>query len=131
MSLKDLARQLADLTWTLEQQTRKVADAEILGYVRDAVTVEVEYRRQMRDLEHRLTDILDNTNPAALLASAFAGRSCASATRTMSLNRGRHRLPPAPPVFCVRRCRPSGHGAAAVSLCYHREAWPGPAPLAA
>ena len=58
MSLKDLARQLADLTWTVEQQTQKPADTAILGYVQDAVTVEIEYRRRMRDLEHRLGDIL-------------------------------------------------------------------------
>ncbi|HXX40071.1 MAG TPA: hypothetical protein VEP50_18300 [bacterium] len=58
MPLKDLARQLADLTWTLEQQTQKPSDAAILSYVQDAVTVEIEYRRRMRDLEHRLSEIL-------------------------------------------------------------------------
>lgn len=58
MPLKDLARQLADLTWTLEQQTQQPADAAVLGYVQEAVTVELEYRRRMHDLERRLADIV-------------------------------------------------------------------------
>jgi hypothetical protein len=58
MPLKDLARQLADLIWTLEQQTQQPADPAVLGYVQEAVTVELEYRRRMRDLERRLADIV-------------------------------------------------------------------------
>jgi cation transport ATPase len=60
MSLKDLAHQLADLAWSLEQQSQHPMDAAILGYVQDTVTVEVEYRRRMRDLERRLNDILES-----------------------------------------------------------------------
>ncbi|HYM68443.1 MAG TPA: hypothetical protein VEZ44_02530 [bacterium] len=58
MPLKDLARQLADLAWTLEQQTQQPSDAAVLGYVQEAVTVELEYRRRMHDLERRLADIV-------------------------------------------------------------------------
>jgi hypothetical protein len=58
MPLKDLARQLADMTWALEQQTQQPADAAVLAYVQEAVTVELEYRRRMRDLERRLGDIV-------------------------------------------------------------------------
>ena len=58
MTLKELAHQLADLAWALEERTQHPASDTVLEYVRDAVTVEVEYRRRLRDLERRLNEIL-------------------------------------------------------------------------
>jgi hypothetical protein len=57
MDLRESVRQLADVIWEREQRSEKSLDTAILGYVQDAVLAELEYRRRMRDLERRLTEI--------------------------------------------------------------------------
>ena len=57
MQLKEIVHNLTDLIWQAEQQTERPLDDAILTYVRDAVAVEVDYRRRMRELDHRLIEL--------------------------------------------------------------------------
>lgn len=57
MQLKEIVHNLTDLIWQAEQQTDHPLDDAILSYVRDAVAVEVDYRRRMRELDRRLIDL--------------------------------------------------------------------------
>jgi len=57
MQLKEIVHNLTDLIWQAEQQTERPLDDSILSYVRDAVAVEVDYRRRMRELDRRLIEI--------------------------------------------------------------------------
>jgi len=57
MMLKDLVHQLTELILTREEQEQRPNVDAILSYVQDAVTVEIEYRRRMRDLDRRLAEI--------------------------------------------------------------------------
>lgn len=64
MELKEMVRGLADLIWEREQRIPQVETA-ILGYVQDVVLAEIEYRRRMRDLDRRLTE-LESTSEAGV-----------------------------------------------------------------
>lgn len=57
VQLKELVHSLTDLIWTLERDKPQSAEGPILSYVQEAVAVEIEYRRRMRDLDRRLADI--------------------------------------------------------------------------
>lgn len=57
MELKELVHQLTDLIWHREQQSHQAVEAAILSYIQDAVTVEIEYRRRMHDLDRRLSEL--------------------------------------------------------------------------
>jgi cation transport ATPase len=57
MQLKEIVHNLTDLIWQAEQQTEHPLDDAILSYVRDAVAVEVDYRRRMRELDRRLIEL--------------------------------------------------------------------------
>jgi hypothetical protein len=57
MPLRQLVGQLADLIWQREQGMQRAVEDAILTYVHDAVTTELEYRRRMHELEHRLGEI--------------------------------------------------------------------------
>ena len=57
MQLKEIVHNLTDLIWQAEQQTDHPLDDAILSYVRDAVAVEVDYRRRMRELDRRLIEL--------------------------------------------------------------------------
>ena len=50
--------------WEREQRIPQVETA-ILGYVQDVVLAEIEYRRRMRDLDRRLTE-LESTSEAGV-----------------------------------------------------------------
>ncbi len=57
VQLKELVHGLTDLIWTLERDRPQSAEGPILSYVQEAVAVEIEYRRRMRDLDRRLAEI--------------------------------------------------------------------------
>jgi len=57
VKLKDLVHQLTELILALEEQDQHPDVDAILSYVHDAVTVEMEYRRRMRELDRRLAEI--------------------------------------------------------------------------
>jgi hypothetical protein len=57
MHLKEVVRDLAELIWQMEQQTRHAPEDAVLAYVRDAVTTEVEYRRRMQELDRKLVEL--------------------------------------------------------------------------
>jgi len=57
MHLKDLVRDLADLIWQREQQTKHGVEDAVLTYVHDAVVTELDYRRRMHELDHRLNEL--------------------------------------------------------------------------
>ncbi|HXX37614.1 MAG TPA: hypothetical protein VEP50_05590 [bacterium] len=57
VQLKELVHGLTDLIWTLERDKPQTAEGPILSYVQEAVAVEIEYRRRMRDLDRRLAEI--------------------------------------------------------------------------
>jgi hypothetical protein len=56
VELQELVRRLTEVAWTAEQQTHHPVDGIVLGYVRDAVTAEIEYRRRRSGLEARLAE---------------------------------------------------------------------------
>jgi hypothetical protein len=57
MELKDIVHQLTDLIWRREQQSQQAVETAVLSYIQDAVTVEIEYRRRMHDLDRRLSEL--------------------------------------------------------------------------
>ncbi len=65
MELKDLVHSLTDLIWEREMRTQQPAETAILGYVQDVVSVEIEYRRRMRDLDRRLAELEGSREVAA------------------------------------------------------------------
>lgn len=54
MELRSFVATLVEKIWQLEQRTHRQMDAPVLGHVRDAVAVELEYRRRMQELDRRL-----------------------------------------------------------------------------
>jgi hypothetical protein len=54
MELRSFVAALVETVWQLEQRTHRQMDAPVLGLVRDAVAVELEYRRRMQELDRRL-----------------------------------------------------------------------------
>jgi hypothetical protein len=57
MQLKEIVHNLTDLIWQTEQHNDHPLDESILSYVRDAVAVEVDYRRRLRELDRRLIEL--------------------------------------------------------------------------
>jgi hypothetical protein len=64
MQLKELVGGLADLIWQREQRSQHASEDEILTYVHDAVTTELEYRRRMHELARRLSELENIPEPA-------------------------------------------------------------------
>jgi cell division septum initiation protein DivIVA len=55
--IKTLVRRLAESLWEREQRERAVDAATMLAYVREAVTVDIEFRRRMLNLDRRLAEL--------------------------------------------------------------------------
>lgn len=54
MELRSFVATLVQSIWELEQRTHRQMDAAVVGYVRDAVAVELEHRRRMEELDRRI-----------------------------------------------------------------------------
>lgn len=59
MELRSFVATLVQMIWEREQRMHRPMDASVLGYVRDAVSAELEYRRRMRELDQRITLLAD------------------------------------------------------------------------
>jgi hypothetical protein len=59
MELQSFVATLVEMIWEREQRMHRQVDAAVLGYVRDAVTVELEYRRRMHELDRRITPLTE------------------------------------------------------------------------
>ena len=59
MELRSFVATLVEMIWEREQRTHRPMDTGVLGYVRDAVSAELEYRRRMRELDQRITLLAD------------------------------------------------------------------------
>ncbi|HEX4836229.1 MAG TPA: hypothetical protein VFW01_07835 [bacterium] len=57
MELRQVVQELADLIWEREQRFQRSVEATVLRFVQGAVTVELEYRRHMRDLDLLLAEL--------------------------------------------------------------------------
>ena len=57
VKLKDVVQQLTDLILAMEDHAQRPVAEAVLSYVQDAVTVKIEYRRRMRELDRRLAEI--------------------------------------------------------------------------
>ncbi len=57
MELKRVVQELTDLIWVREQRVQRSIEATVLQFVQGAVTVELEYRRHMRDLDRMLAEL--------------------------------------------------------------------------
>lgn len=57
MELRQIVQALTDLIWMREQRLERSIEATVLRFVQGAVTVELEYRRNMRDLTGLLADL--------------------------------------------------------------------------
>jgi hypothetical protein len=57
MELRQVVQELADLIWEREQRFQRSVEATVLRFVQGAVTVELEYRRHMRDLDLLLAEV--------------------------------------------------------------------------
>ena len=57
MELKRVVQELTDLIWVREQRVQRSIEATVLRFVQGAVTVELEYRRHMRDLDTLLAEL--------------------------------------------------------------------------
>ncbi len=57
MELRQVVQELADLIWEREQRFHRSVEATVLRFVQGAVTVELEYRRHMRDLDLLLAEL--------------------------------------------------------------------------
>lgn len=57
MELKRVVQELTDLIWVREQRFQRSIEATVLRFVQGAVTVELEYRRHMRDLDLLLAEL--------------------------------------------------------------------------
>lgn len=57
MELRQFASSLANMIWDRERQVQRPVDTVMLSYVQGAVTAELEYRRRMHELDHRLAEI--------------------------------------------------------------------------
>jgi hypothetical protein len=57
MELKRVVQELTDLIWVREQRLARSIEATVLRFVQGAVTVELEYRRHMRDLDLLLAEL--------------------------------------------------------------------------
>ncbi len=57
MELKQVVQALTDYVWAQEGRLGRPVEAEVLRYVQGAVAVELEYRRNMRDLNLLLTEL--------------------------------------------------------------------------
>ena len=57
MELKRVVQELTDLIWVREQRFQRSIEATVLRFVQGAVTVELEYRRHMRDLDLMLAEL--------------------------------------------------------------------------
>lgn len=66
MRLRNVAHELSELVWEMEQQTKQPMEDAIVTYVRDAVSAEIEFRRRMADLDRRMAELenLQQTAPA-------------------------------------------------------------------
>lgn len=54
MELQSFVATLVEMIAEREQRMHRPVDAAVLAYVHDAVTVELEYRRRMRELDRRI-----------------------------------------------------------------------------
>ncbi len=54
MELHSFVATLVEMISEREQRMHRPMDGSVLGYVRDAVTVELEYRRRLHELDRRL-----------------------------------------------------------------------------
>jgi hypothetical protein len=54
MELQSLVATLVEMISEREQRMHRQMDGSVLEYVRDAVMVELEYRRRMHELDRRL-----------------------------------------------------------------------------
>lgn len=57
MELKQIVQGLTDLIWTREQRLQRSIEGTVLRFVQEAVAVELEYRRKMRDLNLLLAEL--------------------------------------------------------------------------
>jgi len=57
VQIKELVRHLSDLIWTMELERSQSVEGPILSYVQEAVAVQIEYRRRVRDLDRKLAEI--------------------------------------------------------------------------
>lgn len=57
MELRQIVQALTDLIWMREQHLQRSIEAPVLRFVQGAVTVELEYRRNMRDLNVLLAEL--------------------------------------------------------------------------
>jgi hypothetical protein len=59
MELQSFVATLVEMISEREQRMHRQMDGTVLGYVRDAVTVELEYRRRVHELDRRLALLTD------------------------------------------------------------------------
>ncbi len=59
MELNSFVATLVEMIWEREQRLRHPMDHPVLGYVRDAVTVELDYRRRMHELDRRIAPLAE------------------------------------------------------------------------
>jgi hypothetical protein len=57
IELRQIVQALTDLIWMREQRLQRSIEATVLRFVQGAVTVELEYRRNMRDLNVLLAEL--------------------------------------------------------------------------
>ncbi len=57
MAVRGLVQRLIDLVWEREQLGFQSAETVVMGYLRDAVTVGIDHRRRVRDLDRRLAEL--------------------------------------------------------------------------
>ena len=55
MELQSFVATLVEMISEREQRSRRQLDGTVLEYVRDAVTVELEHRRRIHELDRRLS----------------------------------------------------------------------------
>jgi len=59
MELKSFVTTLVELVWERERRMGRQMDTAVLGYVRDAVTAELHYRRTMHELDRRIAPLAE------------------------------------------------------------------------
>ena len=59
MELQSLVATLVEMISEREQRMQRQMDGAVLGFVRDAVAVELEHRRRVDELDRRLTLLVE------------------------------------------------------------------------
>ena len=73
IELKQVVQALADLIWAREERLQRPVEAAVLRYVQGAVAIELEYRRNMRDLNLLLAEVATPEEETASSRSAGDG----------------------------------------------------------